>query len=183
LKKLLKLKAWVTVSEAARYLSILLGENVTDADVLRLALDGRLTLSVYFVNHVEARCGKIFSAEDAQIVEAQDFQDKAVIQMIKERLDLGDDRVFSFSRGIELINGVWDLSMLGAERLEVERKYHSLTSGPPVELIALDGLLVYGPSGTWAHILEHVLEREAYGGIITSPLDHPDNYFPAPEFP
>jgi hypothetical protein len=46
LKKLLKLRDWLTVPDAARYLSILLGDEVTVAHVLRFALDRRLTLSV-----------------------------------------------------------------------------------------------------------------------------------------
>ena len=50
MKKLLKLREWLTVPEAAGHLSILFGEDVTEADVLRLALDGHLTLSVNFVN-------------------------------------------------------------------------------------------------------------------------------------
>ena len=51
LKKLLNVKDWLTVADAARHLSILLGDDVSEADVLRLALDGHLTLSVHFVNH------------------------------------------------------------------------------------------------------------------------------------
>jgi len=38
LKKLLKLKDWLTVPDAARHLSILFGEDVTEADVLRFGL-------------------------------------------------------------------------------------------------------------------------------------------------
>ncbi len=40
------------------------------------------------------------------------------------------------------IEGVWDLLMLGAERLDVEDAYQRLTSGPDVELICLGGPLV-----------------------------------------
>jgi hypothetical protein len=35
-KKLLKLRDWLTVPDAARHLSILLGDEVTEAHVLRL---------------------------------------------------------------------------------------------------------------------------------------------------
>ena len=52
LRKLLKLKDWVSVPDAARHLSIILDVIVSEADVLRFALDGRLTLSVYFVGPV-----------------------------------------------------------------------------------------------------------------------------------
>ena len=59
MSKLLNLKEWLPLGDAARHLSIVFGEDVTEADVLRLGLDGRLRLSVYFVNHVKARCGKV----------------------------------------------------------------------------------------------------------------------------
>lgn len=64
MSKLFNLKEWLTVADAARHLAIVFGEDVTEADVLRLALDGRLRLSVYFVNHAKARCGKVVSWEE-----------------------------------------------------------------------------------------------------------------------
>lgn len=64
--KLFNLKEWLTVADAARHLSIVFGEDVTEADVLRLALDGRLRLSVYFVNHAKARCGKVIPWEETE---------------------------------------------------------------------------------------------------------------------
>jgi hypothetical protein len=65
LGKLFNLKEWLTVADAARHLSIVFGEDVTEADVLRLALDGHLRLSVNFVNHARARCGKVVGYEGA----------------------------------------------------------------------------------------------------------------------
>ncbi|MFT3960516.1 hypothetical protein [Propionivibrio sp.] len=62
--KLFNLKEWLTVADAAQHLSIVFGEDVTEADVLRLGLDGHLRLSVYFVNHAKARCGKVIPWEE-----------------------------------------------------------------------------------------------------------------------
>jgi len=62
--KLFNLKEWLTVADAAKHLSIVFGEDVTEADVLRLALDRRLRLSVRFVNHAKARCGKVVHLEE-----------------------------------------------------------------------------------------------------------------------
>jgi hypothetical protein len=67
--KLFKLKKWLTLSEAARHLSIVFGEEVAKADVLRLALDRHLKLSVNFVNHARARCGKVVPMEEAKLFE------------------------------------------------------------------------------------------------------------------
>jgi len=61
MSKLFKLKQWLTLPEAAKHLSILLGEETTEADILRFALDGHLMLSVNVVNHSFGRLGKIVS--------------------------------------------------------------------------------------------------------------------------
>lgn len=59
MSKLLKLKEWLTIKEAAAWLSASAGEDVSEADILRFAIDGHLTLSVYFVNHAYGARGKI----------------------------------------------------------------------------------------------------------------------------
>jgi len=183
LKKLLKLKDWLTVPDAARHLSILFGEDVSEADVLRLALDGHLTLSIHFVNHATAQCGKIIPLADAEIVEVPTIDGDGVFKMIKG-LYLSDDRVLSFSRQIVSIDGVWDLPMLGAEQLDVEHKYQLLTDGPAVELTDLEGPLVNRPDGTWGRIVEHFSENKYFNkNNLMSPRNHPDNYYPAGGLP
>src|SRR3954466_7877530 len=47
--KLFHLREWVELKDAARYLTIMVGEETGPDDVLRLGLDGHLTLSVRFV--------------------------------------------------------------------------------------------------------------------------------------
>jgi len=46
--KLLKLKSWVTLKDAASHLSLLLEETVNESDLIQLALEQKLTLSVVF---------------------------------------------------------------------------------------------------------------------------------------
>ena len=58
--KMFKLKEWLTVQDAARHLSIMFGEEVNEADVLRLALDRHLRLSVNIVNGASVRRGGKF---------------------------------------------------------------------------------------------------------------------------
>lgn len=58
--KLFKLKKWLTIPETAKHLSIMFGEEVAEADVLRLGLDRHLKLSVNFVNHAYAKRGDKF---------------------------------------------------------------------------------------------------------------------------
>lgn len=59
MSKILKLKEWLTIEETATRLSASAGEVVSEADILRFAIDGHLTLSVYFVNHARGTRGKI----------------------------------------------------------------------------------------------------------------------------
>ena len=66
LGKLFSLKEWLTLDDTARYLSISFGEEVTRADVLRLAIDRRLILSVNFVNHATVRKGKLVPLEETR---------------------------------------------------------------------------------------------------------------------
>jgi hypothetical protein len=145
LKKLLKLKDWLTVPDAARHLSILFGEDVTEADVLRFGLDGRLTLSAYFVNPKYGRYGKI--------IPEISIKSENVKRAIREGCLLKEGGAFSFVGDITHFEGVWDLSMLGAERAQVEQKYQSLTGGPEVRLFSADGALVNRPDGAWGRLL------------------------------
>jgi hypothetical protein len=180
LKKLFKLKEWLSVPDAARHLSILFGEDVSEADVLRLALDEHLTLSVDFVNFAIAQCWKIVPLADAErkIIQPSDGEPYSSI----DGVNLGDGRVFS-SDGIRYLRGVWDLAMIGAERLEIEHRYRLLTDGPVVNLSDLDGLLVSRPDGTWGHLVQHVTDSEVLKKQYKSPYDHPDNYYPAQALP
>ena len=116
MRKLLKLKEWLTVPDAARHLSILFGEEVSEADVLRLALDGQLTLSVFFVNHAKAHCGRIVPVKDAKVYKLQMPDAEAVLCI--QGLRINEREVLELGESVESINGVWDLPMLGAERLD-----------------------------------------------------------------
>lgn len=168
MSKILKLREWLTVEEAARRLSISTREEVSVADMLRLALDGHLTLSVHFVNHARGRPIKIkplnSEASDSKINEhVQDFlRDNPQFQSSAEgltefhnfvRLYRGDllpdgESVLIYEGDGQhpiTLEGVWDLLMLGAETLDVEHAYQLLTDGVPVELVCLGGPLVASP--------------------------------------
>jgi hypothetical protein len=182
MKKLLNLKQWLTIPDAARHLSILFGEEVTEADVLRLGLDGQLTLSVYFVNHASGRCGPMVPIEDAK---------RRVIQLNENEwfhsfdgLLVSEHAVIERAPRVTVLEGVWDLTMLGSERLDVEHQYQNLTGGPAVDLVFLDGPIVAREDGTYCQIQEHFSKNEFASSItLKEPDDHPDNYYPAGGLP
>ena len=137
--KLLNLREWLTVPDAARHISNIFKEKVSEADILRLALDEHLKLSVYFVNHAHAIRGKVVSYEK---------KDKEVNgALFRKRINIDNDRYLNLEGEVTSIGGVWDLCMIGNERLEVENKYQNLTDGPKVTLIGLDGAFVEDEDG------------------------------------
>jgi hypothetical protein len=180
----LKLKEWLTVADAGRHLAILFGEEVSEADVLRLALDGHLTLSVNFVNYAHGRCGTIVPFERAKIKTIPDFLGDGTIQLLDDGLLIRDDEVLEFKPGMVRLEGVWDLPMLGAERLDIEHRYQALTGGPAVSLVALDGPLVCAANGIFCRLEEH-FDRNPYSDPKnrTKPWNHEDNFYPAPGLP
>lgn len=157
MSKLLKLKQWLTVSEAAAHFSTSLDEPVSVADLYRLSLDGHLTLSAYFVNHTYGRLGKIVPIENASILtitpehplykfgagsRGKSDPGFEIPEQIVLGVALDDKNVLDFEERVVTIDGVWDLMMVGSEALDVEHLYQGLVNGPPVELESIDGAFV-----------------------------------------
>ncbi|PAV27531.1 hypothetical protein CF392_00250 [Tamilnaduibacter salinus] len=65
--KLSRLKQWLTLEDSAKYLSLAIDEDVAAADLLQLALQGDLTLSINLVNSHYARTGLKVPIREAQI--------------------------------------------------------------------------------------------------------------------
>ncbi|WP_431127588.1 hypothetical protein [Variovorax paradoxus] len=166
MSKLLRFKEWLTLEEAARHLAIMFGEQVTEADVLRLGLDGHLRLSVNFVNHTKGRRGRVakytraalnaamesdnlptdleWITWPAELTKSQSFPEavrgKPITSLVS--LNLDDERYLTLGDHIGSLEGVWDLAMVGGERLDLEHSFQRLTGGPAVTLQTLDGAFV-----------------------------------------
>lgn len=106
MSKLLSFREWLTVPEAAAHLATLFKESVTESDVLRLGLDGYLRISLYLPKPVEVRYGKI---------------DHGSGNVAPKFVETGE---------VVRIADVWDLAMVGAEGLAIERKYQDLVGVP-----------------------------------------------------
>lgn len=172
--KLFNLKEWLTVADAARHLSIVFGEDVTEADVLRLALDRRLRLLVYFVNHAKARCGQVVGYEDAEwgefpakmVATFPNIPDEAKGKPLPymKSLNIDDKRFLNLSDEVTTLRGVWDLPMIGNEKLDIEHQYQLLTGGPSVTLQGLDGAFVEGSDGQMCQLQESDEKNEYQPG-------------------
>ena len=196
MRKLLRLKEWVTLAEAARYLGLVLGEDVIEADVLRLALDGQLVLSVNFVNHVHARCGPVNSAENARYFKVPaDWYESFSAEAGREAYQKGDRKLLSGVRlntgdvidldekVVQLI-GVYDLPMIGGERLQVENMYQCLVGGPEVTTIAWDGAFVMAQGGAFCQLQAHFEDNPHYRvEQFKKPLEHAEMFYPGGSLP
>jgi len=179
MKKLLKLKEWLTIPDAAKHLSIVFDEDVSEADVLRLALDGKLQLSVHFVNQATARRGKTVPLSEAEKVPAPSIslhkdgkprEPYEVILGLKFSLMHPDgqieEKVVQFDEEIVSIDGIWDLQMQGNARLDVEHKYQMLTTDIKVTDVNLDGTYVCDLDGELWELQSSFDENEFQEGSL-----------------
>ncbi|MGZ8917660.1 MAG: hypothetical protein ACXW0T_05515, partial [Methylobacter sp.] len=151
--KLSKFKNWWTLPDAAKYLSEADKNEVTEADILRLALDGELKLSVRFVNQTKARRGTVVGRKDVkwgelpldlgfQLKNYPVFERNGDSWRYMESLQIDDTQFLNISDECTTIEGVWDLPMFGCGRLNIEDKYQRLTGGPEVAFQRLGGPVV-----------------------------------------
>ncbi len=186
--KLFNLKEWLTVRDAAKHLSNICAEEISEADVLRLALDGHLKLALNFVNNARARRGRPIPLTMSEVVHAiasrqypdefrWHFGDGALVKASDHYANLAEHqakmdeahpigipiaegkRYLVLESKMRVLKGIWDLTMLGAERDEIEFYYHHLTGGPPVtRRTSRDGVLVESEDGKY--ICQLLVDRE-----------------------
>ncbi|GAA4405024.1 hypothetical protein GCM10011450_02340 [Advenella faeciporci] len=186
MSKLFKLKKWLTIPETKKYLTQLFGEKVTEADIFKLALDGHLVLSVYFVNGAMARQGILNDCLPSECIDDIDhytekypflkhlslphfnnmcklFRPNDLDQTDALSLYLQNtitEASLGLGKGVVTIYGVFDLPLFGAERLDVEHRYQMLTGGPDVTTQCLDGAFVF--KGDVIYQLQESFENNEY---------------------
>ena len=181
MKKLFKLRRWLTLDEAAEQLSVLFGEHISRAELLRLALDGEFTLSVRFVNGVYGKGGPVIPSREARVTTLPGL-DGEIIHFCKG-IFIDEERVIDLKPEVTRLEGVWDLPMIGAEALDLEHEYQALTSGPSVDLFSLEGAFVCNGNEYW-QLQEHFSKNEYYkSSNLKKPWTHPANFYPAPGLP
>jgi len=189
----LNIKEWLTIKDAAKSLSISAGEKVTKADVLRFALDGHLTLSVYFVNGAVARRGELVSFEDTNwTLIPQPFNTPGMVileddpklppvlmpqrlqKLVRENPKMAELGLMPFMTSVpagrdqylnlgeevfHIEDGVFDLPLIGYERLDVEDAYQQRAKGPAVALRGLNGAFVR--DGIYFYQLQETCEDDS----------------------
>lgn len=148
MEKLLALKEWISLEEASNYLSTALSEEITVADIYKLALNGHLVLSVNFPNQAKALLAKSIPYKDVEKI--PDFLGETVTLGIpancNEKFNHDGSPVdenapyLSFGQSkIYTIEGVWDLAMIGNEAIDVQWHLQRMIGGPEINLTNLDG--------------------------------------------
>ena len=119
------------------------------------------------------------------------LQDKTLVYSVKgisirdnEVLELEDESIL-----LSELTGVYDIPMLGGERLDIEHKYQMLTNGAEVTSSFLDGAFVVSQDGKWCQLQTH-FDDNRYANSekqkkerAKKPLYHPSNYFPSGGLP
>jgi hypothetical protein len=123
--KIFKFKPWFTLPEVAKHLSGVFGEEVTEANILRFALDGHLKLSVLFTNNTCAKLGRLITIDSVEKL----LKEAKVMPTLVPIYNEDGDHVY-FENKIEVINDVWDLTMFGNERQSLEVEWEHLTRFP-----------------------------------------------------
>lgn len=155
--KILKLKRWLTLSEAAQRLSLELKEPVSEADVLYLVMDDRLKIYIDIENGATASPGRLIPAEEAPKVLG--FSGSEVTL----GTPVGENKVIVFDNKIVRLKGIYELAMMGSEALGIHNLYREATGGPEVELICLEGVLLRN-DGTYFRLLDDFENNEFVGG-------------------
>lgn len=147
MSKLFKLKSFFTLDEAIRYLSDSLEEPVSLSDIYRLAMDKHLTLSVRLINQAFAIKGQIVSGQDGDLVQLQTdlvtgeaLDEPYSVCIDDDAIPIDVNKWFLFDGKVHVVDGVWDLVMIGVESLEIERLYQNEVNGPDPVVADAQGL-------------------------------------------
>lgn len=115
MSKLLNGKKWLTVSDAAAYMSLAIGETVCDADILQFAIEDSLTLSVHILDREHAHVGQI----------VDELSEKVDLDQLPVFLDDG----FWVKKRDGYVSGILDIvNCIGCQQL-LEKRYYSLKGG------------------------------------------------------
>lgn len=174
--KLLKLKRWMAVPEAAKHVSLILEEEVTEADMLRLALDGQVRLSVWFTDCVRARGCDVVPTPLGETTTVPGHS----------AIDIDRLRFITPTGQITWLAGIWDLLFVGSARVDVENRYQELIHGPGKRAPSGSGIFVENfRDGSVLQVQEPPGDFPATEGGGEGGLPSPEecHYFPACKLP
>ena len=168
MSKLFKLKEWLTLDEAETHISNVLGESFTIADIYKFALDGHLVLSVNFVNIVKAKKVTLIKKEDIKYrkVFPQNIPSmpEGAYANVPINAKYPISRIYwvkSIENKVKSLSGVWDLPMIGTEKLSVKQLYQQEISSD-IEVKVPEAMSVYVKGAEETYQLQLLLTMAQY---------------------
>ena len=92
---------------------------------------------------------------------------------VKGDADISESEVFQIDRPdapFALVEGVWDLAMIGNDRNDVSSRLQTLLGGPELRPYGSDGAFVKRPDGTWCQLFDR--EEDEVVGVALCQLPH-----------
>lgn len=182
MSKLFKLKKWHSLYDAAKAMSVALKESIGASDLLRLALDGHLVMSTHFVN---GAYGSPCVPVDLEKIEWKDLPsldgERTLRMAANGRVFEHEGRFYQVRNSIvNLEDGVWDLPLMGGERIDVEFQYQQMNFGPEPTAVSLEGVFVQSIEG---QIYELQSRLELGSSTKGRPFMERENFHPAGALP
>lgn len=172
--KILKVKNSLTLEEAAAHVSTIFQEPISERDIIELVLDRKLTLSINIRTRIHAKRSYEISPNDPEwksIEFITPYYDR--LQNPKGLRTGGDligqfiskDRFIYVSEEIESIDGIWDLSLHGAEKGLLEELLFQ-AAGTEAEAqherIPSEGIIVHREGSGYFQLQEHTIYANSY---------------------
>jgi hypothetical protein len=133
MRKLLKLKGWFTLSETAKHLTSTLGEEVSESDILQLALQHKLKLSVMFPDGVRGITCLRLKEEEITYEEVPSLDGKGTVLLARPTVafygPMGE--AYTADGKVSWLDSdtPFELTMMGGEQSTVEARYWTLATG------------------------------------------------------
>jgi hypothetical protein len=137
MSKLANLKSWLTLSDTTQYLSEKLKENVSQAALFRLAMDGHITLSIRILEPTMSNIGQAVKADKAETMMSDQVEwpsyltirvlpEKPYVIFTSPKLEHG---LFFKKERFDFVSGIFDLRWGDGVSLALRNKYQQLTGG------------------------------------------------------
>ncbi|MCZ8645857.1 hypothetical protein OM255_19090, partial [Escherichia albertii] len=149
MSKLFQFKSWLTIEETANRLSTTLGERVSVADCLQLAVEGHITISAILDEGRYAIAAQVIKNSQRRVFEkwiVENTNEGAVIRTpagdefyTNEQLDYEYEDIERVSDVFRINHGIYDLPMVGAESLDVMHEFDLSRDKVPREFHNMEG--------------------------------------------
>jgi hypothetical protein len=180
MRKLYKLKKWYSIEDAAKRLSVTLGEPVEIQDVRQLMGDGHI-----------AAYWNISSRPAREVALATIFHSEGdpLFDLTKSLGSLSDGCERFMTEKLEpqqpYVQPIEGLFKIDSEAIGAARHWlQAIAQGKESENTSLDGAVVIGEDGKQWQLMEHYSDNEyAKNFVPTTPWGNPDNFYPTFDLP